>query len=217
MIQNLIWDLDGTLFDTYPAFISAFQAALGGYGVSIPDEEVDALARVSLPFCAARLAERFCLDAAALTERFLEHYTRLPKADQEPFEGAAAVCRHIVCAGGVNLIVTHRRRKSTEELLSVHGLKNLFSGIAAADDGYPQKPDPGAFLALMQQHGLDALQTAAVGDRDIDILAGKAAGLTTCLFASPAVCPEADFTFSHYQEFMAYLVNGTGERASIKS
>ena len=28
MIKYLIWDLDGTLFDTYPAFTDAFLAAL---------------------------------------------------------------------------------------------------------------------------------------------------------------------------------------------
>ncbi len=32
MIRNIIWDADGTLFDTYPAIASAFQAAMADLG-----------------------------------------------------------------------------------------------------------------------------------------------------------------------------------------
>jgi phosphoglycolate phosphatase-like HAD superfamily hydrolase len=32
MFRNIIWDVDGTLFDTYPAIAKAFQVALNDLG-----------------------------------------------------------------------------------------------------------------------------------------------------------------------------------------
>jgi phosphoglycolate phosphatase-like HAD superfamily hydrolase len=32
MFRNIIWDVDGTLFDTYPAIARAFQTALNDLG-----------------------------------------------------------------------------------------------------------------------------------------------------------------------------------------
>ncbi len=208
MIQNLIWDIDGTLFDTYPAMIAAFQEALADFGKQVQAEEVDPLARVSIPHCIRVLAGKYGIAEDALTEKFLGHYRAKPKTDQPPFEGAAAVCREIVCAGGANLVVTHRLRWSTEELLRVHELENLFVDIAAGDEGYPKKPDPGAFLALIERNRLDPAVTATIGDREIDIQAGKAAGLVTCLFGDGAGGIEADFYFTNYQELMNYLLGG---------
>jgi HAD superfamily hydrolase (TIGR01549 family) len=208
MIQNLIWDIDGTLFDTYPAMIAAFQEALADFGVQALAEDVDPLARVSIPSCITTLAGRYGIAEDGLTAKFLEHYRAKSKEEQAPFPGAAAVCREIVCAGGANVIVTHRLKWSTEELLRVHELENLFVDIAAGDDGYPKKPDPGAFLALMERNRLDPAATATVGDREIDIQAGKAAGVVTCLFGAPPGTYTADFCFSDYQELMDYLLNG---------
>jgi histidinol phosphatase-like enzyme len=46
-------------------------------------------------------------------------------------------------------------------------------GLAA--DAYPRKPDPAAFNAIIERHGLVRDETMAIGDRDIDVLAGRSA------------------------------------------
>ncbi|MGE5598647.1 MAG: HAD hydrolase-like protein, partial [Bacteroidota bacterium] len=33
MLRNIIWDVDGTLFDTYPPIAKAFQEALDELGI----------------------------------------------------------------------------------------------------------------------------------------------------------------------------------------
>jgi len=35
MFRNIIWDVDGTLFDTYPSMAKAFQAALSDLGEAV--------------------------------------------------------------------------------------------------------------------------------------------------------------------------------------
>jgi beta-phosphoglucomutase-like phosphatase (HAD superfamily) len=48
MIQHLIWDVDGTLFDTYPAIARALQAALTDMGVAAPLDWILSLAQVTM-------------------------------------------------------------------------------------------------------------------------------------------------------------------------
>lgn len=205
MIRNLIWDVDGTLFDTYPAIVSAFSQALYSFGASAPDSEVEALARVSLSLCTEKLSRRFQLDEDRLGRVFAELYRAIPKAEQPPFEGTRAVCEAILAAGGVNTIVTHRGSASTKELLSTHGMTHLFVDIVAADEGYPKKPDPAAFLVVIERQKLNRAETAAVGDREIDIQAGKAAGLRTYLFSFRPAKTEADLVFHDYAELLKLL------------
>ena len=200
MITNLIWDVDGTLFDTYPAIVQAFLQALQSFGKSASAEDVDALAKVGLSYCATVLAKRFRLEKEELEERFGDLYSAIPKAAQPPFAGVKAVCQAIVDQGGINAIVTHRGRESTETLLTVHGMRHLFVEIVAGDAGYPKKPSPAAFRAIIDKLNLDRSQTAAIGDRDIDIEAGKAAGVMTCWFRGHPSQIEPDFVFSDYSE-----------------
>jgi HAD superfamily hydrolase (TIGR01509 family) len=192
VIRHLIWDVDGTLFDTYPAIVGAFCSALAELGHSSSREQVAELAAISIGHCAEVLAPACGVEPGELLQRFSAHYRAIPPEEQPPFPGAAALCAHIRAQGGLNVIVTHRGRESTKSLLAAHGLSEHFAGIVAGDDGYPRKPDPAAFLAVMAAHGLAPEETLAIGDREIDVLAGRAAGVRTCLFGTPAEGTAAD-------------------------
>ncbi len=208
MIRNLIWDVDGTLFDTYPSIVRSFLTALGPLGGSEASGEVLSLARIGLTHCAHALATRHNLDEDELAERFSEAYRAVPMTDQHPFSGVARVCEAIVAGGGVNAIVTHRARASTEALLVVHGIRDLFGEIVAGDEGFPRKPDAAAFLSIIGRTGIDARETAAVGDRGVDVVAGKAAGLRTCLFLPEgrgAAEGGPDLVFSDYTQLLEHL------------
>jgi len=205
MIRNLIWDVDGTLFDTYPAIVQAFRQALESFGQSAPVAQVDALARVGLSHCAHVLAAQCGLVEEELADRFGELYAAIPKALQVPFEGVMAVCQAIVAGGGINTIATHRGHASTEELLTAHALRDFFTEIVAGDEGYPKKPSPAAFQVLLDKCGLDPRETVAIGDRDVDMLAGRAAGLWTCLFRGEGLGADPDFAFSDYGDLLHYL------------
>ena len=50
------------------------------------------------------------------------------------------------------------------------------------------------------------MDTLAVGDRDIDILAGQAAGVLTCLFGSNIQGVSSDLTVSNLDELHQYIL-----------
>ena len=213
MIRFLIWDVDGTIFDTYPAFTRAFDAAFGELGAVVPLDRIDALCRQSLTHCVTTLAREFELDADDVIHGFQEHYASIPLQEQPPFPGVAEVCAYVRAIGGENYIVTHRGAQSLSRLLAVYQMADCFVDRLTADDGYPRKPDPASFDAMIERHHLTREEVLAIGDRDLDILAGQAAGVRTCLFgtASPEVA--ADYSITDFADLHRILIaenSGTG-------
>jgi phosphoglycolate phosphatase-like HAD superfamily hydrolase len=206
MIRNIIWDADGTLFDTYPAIASAFKAALADLGKEAALDWIESLAKKSVGFCQTTLAEHFQVTEDDIERKFVEHYDQIKYEDQPAFPGVAAICEYICSIGGKNVIVTHRRELGTAGLLAANRMTGLFAGYLTNDDGYPKKPDPAAFEAALREYGLERAETISVGDREIDVLAGRAAGLFTCLFGAELDGVPADLTISNFDELYRYIV-----------
>ncbi len=209
MIQHLIWDVDGTLFDTYPAIARAFQAALTDLGVAAPLDWILGLAQVTLDHCLATLATTYALPSDDLEERFDQHYRTVTPEDQPPFPGVKEVCEYIRAGGGLNLIVTHRGRAGLDRLLAAHRLTDYFADSTSNDDGYPRKPDPAAFVALIEKHQLPRDTTLGLGDRDIDILAAQAAGIRAALLGTTCNGATPDFTFTDYAQLLRRIPTDT--------
>lgn len=204
MLRNIIWDVDGTLLDTYPAMARSFQLAARDLGCDAPFDWIMQAAKISVGHCTAALAARCQLGGDDLAQGFNAYYDQVSLAEQPPFPGVLDILDYIIGLGGKNVIVTHRGAKGTAALLTAHHLAGYFSGWITRDDGYPKKPDPAAFVAALRTHQLAPAETLAIGDRDIDILAGEAAGLRTCLFdpQSPAT---ADILINSYEDLYGYL------------
>lgn len=212
MIGSIIWDVDGTLFDTYPAIAKSYHQAVTDLGGDVPLDWIMQAARVTMSHCVALLSERCQLDKAELVRKSDIYYEQIPFEEQPPFPGVVEICRYIRSNGGKNLIVTHRGRRSVDGLLAAHNMTDLFSGCITRDDGYPRKPDPAAFTATVNLHQLDLSETINVGDREIDILAGQGAGIFSCLFEAGEVETAADLVVSSYMELLSRLPELDGIR-----
>ena len=59
---------------------------------------------------------------------------------------------------------------------------------------FAQKPSPDAVNWICETYGLDKSETVMIGDREIDVLSGKNAGVSGCLFTKKEnVESKADF------------------------
>lgn len=119
------------------------------------------------------------------TFRIFERNTRKKEALglQNPilFEGAKELLQEIQSHGGRHFLVSHRDRQVLT-LLDQTGIAPFFTEIVTADEGFPRKPDPASMLYLKEKYQIQ--NGLVIGDRPIDIEAGKAAGLATYLFDS---------------------------------
>ncbi|GAA0323813.1 D-glycero-beta-D-manno-heptose 1,7-bisphosphate 7-phosphatase [Bacillus carboniphilus] len=67
-----------------------------------------------------------------------------------------------------------------------------------------RKPEPGMLLKLAEKHAIDLSKSYMVGDRDVDIIAGKRAGCTTILVGTEKA--EADKRFKDLLEASKWIV-----------
>jgi phosphoglycolate phosphatase-like HAD superfamily hydrolase len=206
MHRNIIWDLDGTLFDTYPAMTGAFLSALRDHGKDADPGWVGSLASISFDHCVRTLSQTFDVPAALIEEAFARHYRRVAHVEQRPFPGVQRVCEYICGIGGRNVIVTHRGLEGTVGLLEAHRMKALFKGWLTQADGYQKKPDPEAFEVAIRDFGLERSQTMGVGDRDIDVQAARRAGLFTCRYGTLPGEDMPDLAVTTYEQLMQHLL-----------
>jgi phosphoglycolate phosphatase-like HAD superfamily hydrolase len=204
-ITDLIWDAGGTLFDTYPAVVAACRAALQKLGHEASRAWLMDLFRQTTAHAFRVVSETFALDRDELTAAYKAAYEALGPESQPPFPFVREVCIFIHRSGGHNFIVTHRARESLEALLHSHGLAGYFSDWITKEDPFPRKPDPTSLLALMARHGLDADRCMAVGDRELDVLAGKRAGVKTCFFDPEGSPSHADLTVTSFDQLLRWL------------
>ena len=202
---NIIWDLDGTLFDTYPGIARAFETAFLLHGAQVPYARVFDLARVSFRHCVETVCAENNLHPDPIFETFLECYANIPAAESPPYPGVREVLSLVRESGGKNVIVTHRGRISTTNLLSFYHLTDYFQAVIANDDGFPRKPAPDAFLAVMNRLSLPPEKTLAVGDRDLDLQAANAAGIKTCAFGPGPFTISADLQVDNFEQLSAWL------------
>lgn len=185
--RHLLWDLGGTLVDTYPALDRAFAAVLAAHGHAVEEVEVSRLTRVSTGHAVETLARRFAVDEAefeAANDRLKEHWRTHPAP---VMAGAHALMADVRAAGGLNLVATHRDRTSAMSL--VDGLGLVVDDLVSTSDGFPRKPDPAMIHEILHRHGIAPDDCLAVGDRPIDAEAAVAASVDTALLFCPCAPP----------------------------
>ena len=184
-MRALIWDLGGTLVDTYPDVDRALAEAL----TPDPDEallhEVAVLTRRSSGEAITDLAARHNVPEERLRAAYQatkETWERRPPPVQD---GARAVLAAAHEAGALNLVATHRDRESASALLAMLGLP--IDDMVCAPDGHRRKPAPDMVLALLTRHALPPGECLAVGDRPADVAAAAAAGVDGVLLETPGI------------------------------
>lgn len=189
--RHYIWDFDGTLFDSYPHICYTFCKMMAEVGHVVDPDEADRLLRLSFFHARAHYE---------MSDELYHAFHARQKEDFDPpivpYAEMADVLQALLDMGADHYIYTHRDTKSLLYYLDKYGFTQYFSGMITADDAFPSKPAPDALLALMERYGLQKEDCVMVGDREIDIGSGKAAGMAGCLFDERKLSPEtiADHT-----------------------
>ncbi len=183
----LIWDLDGTLLDSYPVIVSAILEAYREYGFE-PDR--DTLYREIMATSLYSWIEKTEKATGIPYDPVLRRYLEINDRDKMRIPAmlhAEEALRALKARGIPSFVFTHRGA-STVPVLKNIGLFGFFDEILSADDGFPRKPDPSAILYLVEKYGLDPESTYYVGDRTIDMECAENAGIRGILFL-PDISP----------------------------
>ena len=210
LYQNYLWDFDGTLYDSYPHTMRCCWDALTAAGLA---EHLDYEMTYRTILVSFAEMKRYTAMPDDVYEAFV-HRAHLI-GDEEvppraaPFPDAREVLAAIVERGGRNYLYTHRNH-TARWYLETYGLAEYFADAVTSEEGFPPKRAPDAVLALLARNHLDPASCVMVGDREIDGLAGKNAGIAGALVnyppclpdgTSPAAATQMDYTASSLTDF----------------
>lgn len=207
IFQHYFWDYDGTLYDTYPRITRAICRTMQEYGVQAEYEQLYPLLKQKF-----RRAWSAYLEPKGISyEEFMDTYHRFselePKDTMQLYPGAKEMLEAVVRAGGKNYLYTHRGQ-SAFSYLEKDELMELFTDFVTSQHNFPNKPAPDALNYLCDKHGLDKAACVMIGDRDIDLDAGKNAGMACALFDPEGYYPAYDtpYRFADLGEMRRALV-----------
>ncbi|PDY94605.1 phosphoglycolate phosphatase [Bacillus anthracis] len=187
--MNILWDFDGTLFDTYPAYTMMLSEILGG---SVDEQEIYKNLKISYSH-----AIQYYNISREEEERIKILKGKITPKDMKPFGGVEEILKY----ADKNVIMTHKHRVGVMEILGYYGWDKYFVDMVTIDDGFPRKPNSLAYDYLHKKHNIDL----AIGDRKLDLLPAKELGISTCMFQGN--CDVADYSLSHYSEFFKVVID----------
>ena len=179
-LTDFFWDYDGTLFDTYPIMSAAFSRACAVQGAAVPAEEALSWMKRSLTEAIQIAEDRYGLDPKRLLCDFRAFEAETPVDELPMLPGMEVVLKTLHSLGCRHYLVTHRNRGALDAL-EAKGLSPLFTGFVTHEDGFPRKPDPSSLCFLMREHGVNPECACMIGDRPLDVEAGRNAGILGCL------------------------------------
>ena len=167
-----IWDMDGTLVDSYPAIVPNAQEVCAAFGLDYSAGEIhDFVIRSSVGDLLRQAADKLGMDPAPLKARF-EALNDSRVDAIRPMPHAPEALEALARAGHRHFLYTHRGA-SCRAILEQNGLTPYFTEVLTALSGFPRKPEPDAILYLMKKYALDPAQCFYIGDRALDVEAAS--------------------------------------------
>ena len=172
----IVFDWDGTLYDSTALITRCIQAACADVGVPVPSDR-DASYVIGLG-----LAEALQHAAPALPrERYAElggryrHHYLARQHEIAFFDGTLAMLQTLRARGHLLGVATGKSRAGLDAALDTSVLVGLFDATRTADET-ASKPDPRMLRELMRELGVTPARTLMVGDTTHDLQLAANAG-----------------------------------------
>ena len=187
----IVFDWDGTLFDSTALIVRCIQDACADLGVPVPSNEAaafviglglqDALRHAVPGLHPSRYPE--------LAQRYRQHYFAR-QHELSLFEGTLEMLQALKARHHWLAVATGKARRGLDEALAHSQLAGLFDGTRTADET-ASKPDPRMLLELMREFGAEAERTLMIGDTTHDLQLALNAGTPSLAVSYGAHEPEA--------------------------
>jgi phosphoglycolate phosphatase len=177
VIRAIVFDLDGTLVDSFTDIAGALDDALAAIGHAPPprDRVRDWIGTGSRALIERAVAHGGGGDAERVHARFRERYRAAPIRDTAVYAGVTEVVDALAARRPLG-VLSNKPHDLTVAIVAAL-LPGRFAAVLGGRDGVPLKPDPAAGRAVAAALGVPAEACALVGDSAIDVAAARAAGM----------------------------------------
>ncbi len=190
-INGIIFDWDGTLGKTLHMWLEGYRRGLKKQGFVLDERQIAADFFYEHDKGQAKFPH---VDFTRLVNDAYGHLQEHLK-NLELYDTARETLARLSETGTQMALVTSSPRDLLSLGMAGHGLERYFSCIITGDESAAHKPHPAPFLNTLEATGMKAHETLIIGDAKTDILAGKAAGVKTCVFA-----PAENALFHSFEE-----------------
>ncbi len=181
---TIVFDLDGTISNSTPAIIKAYEETFRKYG-NVDDFTIERQAEVLGPPIMEMFKKYFPNED---NDKLCAYYRKVNaeelKNTLKPMPYALDVLKALKDDGYKLALLTTRMRNSTEYCLKLCGLEDIFDVLVCYDDVSKTKPDPEGFYLITRKYKLNSDDVIMVGDSTADMLAGKNFGAYTIAYLS---------------------------------
>lgn len=184
MNRAFIWDLDGTLLDSYGIIVDGLYETYLEYGIECDKENIH---RHVIKYSCSSFIHSMEKETKISFETMKERYSEISgekKLGIQPIPHAKEILSDLKEQGDRHFVFTHRG-KSTDAVLQNLNLKEYFEEVITSQENFARKPAPDAIHYLIQKYQLNPANTFYVGDRSIDMECAKNAGVKGILYLEP--------------------------------
>ncbi len=176
-----IWDLDGTLLDSYEAILSGIEETFAQFSIPYDKEKVrEFILKYSVQDLLMQVAEERKLGVEELNEVRAQSLAE-KNAQVVLMPGAREVLAWADQVGIRNFVYTHKGDNAFAILRDL-GLESYFTAILTSQSGFARKPSPEAAIYLLDKYQLNPDNTYYIGDRTLDVEFAQNSGIQSINF-----------------------------------
>ena len=176
-----IWDLDGTLLDSYEAILSGIEETFGQFAIPYDKEKVrEFILKYSVQDLLVQVAEERKLDVEVLNQVRAQSLAE-KNAQVVLMPGAPDVLAWAEESGIQQFVYTHKGDNALTILRDL-GLESYFMEILTSQSGFARKPSPEAATYLIDKYQLNHDNTYYIGDRTLDVEFAQNSGIQSINF-----------------------------------
>ena len=176
-----IWDLDGTLLDSYEAILSGIEETYAQFSIPYNKEKVrEFILKYSVQDLLVQVAEERKLDVEVLNQVRAQSLAE-KNAQVVLMPGARDVLAWAEESGIQQFVYTHKGDNALTILRDL-GLESYFTEILTSQSGFARKPSPEAANYLIDKYQLNPDNTYYIGDRTLDVEFAQNSGIQSLNF-----------------------------------
>jgi phosphoglycolate phosphatase len=174
----LLFDIDGTLCDTDPLHIRAFNQTMAPYGITVGLDEYlrRVMGRTNANIMRDFFPEKSVEEHRALADAKEAAFRDLARTELHPMPGLMALMDWADAEGIPMAAVTNAPIENAELMLTGLGIKHRFRTIVIGDRLPRGKPDPMPYLVAGERLGLECRDCVAFEDSRSGMRSASSAG-----------------------------------------
>ena len=172
----IVFDWDGTLFDSTALIARCIQAACADVGTAVPsDRDASYVIGLGLADALQYAAPQLPRERhRELAERYRHHYLA-SNSSVVLFDGTLEMLQALKAGNHLLGVATGKTRRGLDDALGTAQMKGLFDGTRTADET-AGKPDPQMLFELMREFDIAPQRTLMIGDTTHDLQMAANAG-----------------------------------------